>query len=410
MKGRVVLSGVAVAAFAALNWLLNVASPVISANLAGKQFDDSNTSYAVSRLAEFFNGSGLPVAILLLVLVAIWYGQGKSWYKKYTAGTLAAVLFMLGLAAPAHAYYDKTDWPEIYTILPNESAFFIPDVGANKTDQTKFDSQSYLESNKIAAKRFMIPHQKLQGSGNFFDFYVPSGRLIIVDRTPYSREWVAAADRGTSKNNESFPCQSAEGLNITVGMSIGAYVTETDAAKFLYNFGVVAPAVQDRKDPQVIFASVYSGRSLTQVMDDVGRKKVQTLVCDEIGKRTFDQANKDMVLILKTVTDAATTYFAGQGITLSFLGYADTWGFDKDVQDAINRRYAAQQDAVAAQMLQPYADTIQKVATARALAVFAEKFNGHLPNAVVIPPDVLSAMLGVSAPKGLKVPAQDTGK
>ena len=64
-------------------------------------------------------------------------------------------------------------------------------------------------------KRFIVPHVKLQGSGGFYDFYVPAGRLIIVDRTTYSREWVDSAERGTSHKKEGFPCQTIEGLNIT---------------------------------------------------------------------------------------------------------------------------------------------------------------------------------------------------
>ena len=69
------------------------------------------------------------------------------------------------------------------------------------------------------------------GSGGFFDYYVPGGRLIIVDRTSYSREWVDAADRGTFRKKEGFPCQTTEGLNVTVGISIGASVPEANAAK-----------------------------------------------------------------------------------------------------------------------------------------------------------------------------------
>ncbi len=120
-----------------------------------------------------------------------------------------------------------------------------------------------------------------QGSGGFFDFYVPAGRLIIVDRTPFSREWVDSAERGTSQQKQGFPCQTAEGLNVTAGVSIGASVLEANAAKYLYRFGVL-PVPGDRSDPKVIFTSVYYSRKLSDVMDDVGRKKVQTLVCNEI--------------------------------------------------------------------------------------------------------------------------------
>ena len=64
-------------------------------------------------------------------------------------------------------------------------------------------------------------------------------------------------ERGTSPRNESFPCQSKEGLNITVGVSIGASVLETNAAKYLYRFGVLPPN-GDRTDPRVIFTRCFS--------------------------------------------------------------------------------------------------------------------------------------------------------
>ena len=117
---------------------------------------------------------------------------------KFLATALAGLIFW---QTSAYAYYDKNDVTEAYTILPNESAFWIPDVGANKDNQAKLDSEAYLNDNKVALKRFIVPHAKLSGSSGAWgwaDYYVPSGRLIIVDRTPYSREWVDAADRGTS--------------------------------------------------------------------------------------------------------------------------------------------------------------------------------------------------------------------
>ncbi len=67
---------------------------------------------------------------------------------------------------------------------------------------------------------------------------------------------------------------------------------EANAAKYLYHFGVTPPQ-GDRSDPKVIFTSVYYSRKLADVMDDVGRKKVQTLLCDKITARSFDQANND---------------------------------------------------------------------------------------------------------------------
>ncbi len=272
-----------------------------------------------------------------------------------------------------------------------------------RTPRRNLNSEAYLNANRVALKRFIVPHAKLQGSGSFFDFYVPAGRLIIVDRTPFSREWVDATDRGTSRRREGFPCQSKEGINITVGVSIGASVLETNAAKYLYRFGVLPP-VGDRSDPRIIFNSVYYSRKLAEVMDDVGRKKVQTLVCDEITARSFDKANEDAVVIMQSVAKLATAYFDTVGITLDFIGWADTFTFDQTIQDAVNRRYVASQDQAIAALLSPYAATIQALAAADALRSFGQKTDGRLPGTIVgLPPELgplMSTLLKSAPPAG----------
>jgi hypothetical protein len=384
---RVILSVAAVLAYTGVNFLLRPAATVLAADQAGKQFENSDVAAVTSFWGMRLSGHlGIPLVVLLAVLALIWWRPAR---RKL------ATLLVLVLLLPPHeaaAYYDKTDYTEAYTILPNETGFWIPDAGSNKDTQAQFESEAYLNANRVALKRFIVPHAKLQGSGGFFDFYVPAGRLIIVDRTPFSREWVDATDRGTSRRREGFPCQSREGINITVGVSIGASVPETNAAKYLYRFGVLPPA-GDRADPRIIFNSVYYSRKLAEVMDDVGRKKVQTLVCDEITARGFDKANEDAVLIMQTVKKLATAYFDEVGITLDFIGWADTFTFDQTVQDAVNRRYVATQDQAIAALLAPYAGTIQVLAAADALRSFGQKTDGRLPGTIVGLPPELGALM-----------------
>jgi hypothetical protein len=390
---------VAVVLYGWINLLLTPAVTLLTGEAAGKQFENSDTSYVSAVVGiRIFSHLGIPFAILLLVIALIWLRP----LRRLLGGT--AMLAALLAAPPAQAYYDKTDYTEAYTILPNESAFWIPDIGANKDNQAQIESEAYLNANKVALKRFIVPHVHLQGSGSFFDFYVPAGRLIIVDRTPFSREWVDAIERGTSRKKEGFPCQTSEGLNVTVGVSIGASVLEANAAKYLYRFGVL-PVGGDRADPKVIFASVYYSRRLSDVMDDVGRKKVQTLVCNEISARSFDKANSEANQIMDAVRKAASDYFAAVGVTLDFIGWADTFTFDKEVQEAVNRRYVASQDQVIAAALAPYADTIQKLAAAQALRSFGEHSDGKLPTTIVgLPPDV-GGLLG-SLLRTTQVPGQ----
>jgi len=385
---RLIATVAAILLYGWINFMLNPVSTMLTAKVAGRQFENSDAAYVASSFGmNFFSHIGIPSVVLLAVLVAIWWRPVRAIFR-----TIALIGGIVAVTHPAAAYYDKTDFTEAYTILPNESAFWIPDAGANKDNQAQIESEAYLNANKVSLKRFIVPHAKLSGSGSFYDFYVPAGRLIIVDRTPFSREWVDSTERGTSKRREGFPCQSKEGLNIAVGVSIGTSVTEVNAAKYLYHFGVISPQ-GDRSDPKIIFTSVYYSRKLAEVMDDVGRKKVQTLVCDEVTARSFDQANSDAVKIMESVKQKAADYFAAVGITLDFVGWADTFTFDPTVQEAVNRRYIASQDQAIAALLAPYASTIQALAAADALRSFGHKTDGKLPTTIVGLPTELGPLM-----------------
>ncbi len=398
MLGRVAASVVAVVAYGGLNALLYPAGTLLSAQAAGGQFANGDGAYLGSMVGmSLFGHLGVPAVVLLAVLAAIWWRPVRGWFG-------AVVLAGLLMPGGAWAYYDKTDFTEAYTILPNESAFWIPDAGANKDSQSQFESEAYLNANKVSLKRFIVPHTKLSGSGGFFDYYVPAGRLIIVDRTPFSREWVDASDRGTSRLKEGFPCQSKEGLNVTVGVALGASVAEADAAKYLYRFGVRAPQ-GDRSDPRIIFNSVYYSRSVKEVMDDFGRKKVSEVICDQVTARTFDQVNADAKAIKDTAAKLITTYFAALGITIDFVGWADTFTFDHDIQAAVNRRYIATQDEAIAAALAPYAATIQALAAAQALRDFGAKTDGRLPTTIVGLPPQVGVLLDTLLKSGVVAPA-----
>lgn len=358
--GRLVASAVIFAVYFAMAILINAPQTLIVGAVAGSQFESGDLPYL--RLIGIGSGFGLAHAVLLfaivLALVATWWGPLKKLWAVLAVILIAGIV----IGGDARAFYEKTERTEAYTIMPNESAFWIPDVGDNKANQAQLESEAYLNEKKLAVKRFIIPHAKLSNTGGYlgWDFYVPTGRLILVDRTPFSREWVDAEDRGTGKKKEGFPCQSKEGLNIIAGVSIGTSVLERDAAKFLYRFGVNPPRGQkgellDRTAPEVIFTSVYYGRSLREVMDDVGRKKVQTLVCAEIASRTFDKANDEANTIMAAVEKNARDYFASVGVTLDFIGWGDTFEFDKDVQKAVNDKYAASKLAEVMPILQALA-------------------------------------------------------
>jgi hypothetical protein len=412
MIGRVIGT---VATTLLYGWVMMVYAPqatLMTAETAANQLDNTDAGYlnAVYTM-NFFSAIGTVATVLFIAILAgIWLGPVRDALRRasHTFAVLAAATGVL-LVGTTHgrAFFEKTDRTEIYPILPNQSAFWIPEVGAVKDKQVQMDSEAFLNDNKVQLNRFQIPHQKLTGSaGNSvfagWDYYVPSGRLIIVDRTPFSREWVDAVDRGTAARKEGIPCQSKEGLNVTVGVAIGASVSQANAARYLFRFGVLPPkgevkgtADSVENDGRIIFTSVYYSRSVQNVMDDFGRKKIQELICDQITSRTFDKVNEEAKLIKDTAAKQIVDFFAGYGITIDFVGWADTFAFDKEVQDAVNRLYIAKQDEEIGRRLQPYTDVIKAMAQAQAQRSFGDKTDGRLPTTFFgMPPEVVGPLLG----------------
>lgn len=373
-----------------MNFAVRLAAPVLSGAAAVRQLDNSDLSWASAQTGiGVLSGQILPTGILLLVLVGIWW---RPLSRLFAAASLLLVM----TAAPSLAYYDKSDWAEWVEILPNQSAFLIPEVGANKDSQAAFMSETYLRDNKVAAKRVQIPHVKLDNSGTFSNFYVPGARLIVVDRTPYNREWVSAANRGTSARDEGFRFESADSVNISTGITIAAYVTEEDAAKFLYWFGVTVDPHANLTDPAVNFASVLYGRSLASVMDTVGRGRVQALLAREFGKRSTDDGIHQKAEIMSIIEKDMKAALAAKGITVDYVGFAEALTFDDHVQSAINEAYIASKDAARAQTLAPAMANMEAMADIRVRQSYAAaiaRWDGKLPalpGFVVVPPNVMN--------------------
>ena len=93
------------------------------------------------------------------------------------------------------------------------------------------------------------------------------------------------------------------------------------------------------------------------------------------------------------------------------MGWADTFSFDKDVQDAVNRLYVAKQDEEVGRRPQPYTEVIKALALAQAQAQrsFGDKTDGKLPTTFfAMPPEVVGPLLGVpqNLPRPVAAPAR----
>ena len=137
-------------------WLItNAYTPVatiIAGQEAGNQFVPSDSDYVQAVWANsLLSGvNGILSLIFGLVLMAIWFDPVKRGIKFVLAALAAGGMLVAVMPNTAHAFAEKADRTEAYTILPNESAFWIPDVGDNKSKEAQIDSADYLNANKVA--------------------------------------------------------------------------------------------------------------------------------------------------------------------------------------------------------------------------------------------------------------------
>jgi len=298
--------------------------------------------------------------------------------KKLLLGSTLAV--SLCVSNIGYAYYEKTDNPEFVMIQANQSAFAIPVVGDTKNTQTNFGSKKFLDDAKVATKRFMVPHTLVHNPNwGTMDYYVPSVLLILVDRTPYMREWVDAADRGTSSKKEGFQFQSKEGITIGAGISIGAMVKEEDAATFLYWFGTKN---QQFTDVASQFASTSQGKSLSDIMDTVVRGAVQAELAQHFMALSFADGNAHAAEIMNEVRNNITKHFAEKGITIDFMGYSGTLTYTDAIQHSIDDVFVATQKAQASAAMMsavPYMNAQADINIKTAEATAIQKWNGQVP-------------------------------
>jgi regulator of protease activity HflC (stomatin/prohibitin superfamily) len=260
---------------------------------------------------------------------------------KFACAALIAASFL----ALSGCVYD-----EVREIKPNETAFLIKLTGDTKAGQKSFMSEEFLQDNKVATKRIVIPVEKLEGQ------YRPTMSLIVVDRSPVTREWTSAKTTGTSASNQAISVESIESIDFTIGVTLTASILEKDTAKFLYN---------------------YAGKQLADIADSNIRGFVQSALSTEFGSRSLkDSRAQKKEIFAKVLTDVRAS-FMGKGITIDNLGYTEGMTYsDKKIQESINQIFQAEMEVKTAeqQKLAQEQRNIQKIETAKAERQAAEEF------------------------------------
>ena len=227
-------------------------------------------------------------------------------------------LFMTGCAQPF-------DTPEIYEITPSQTAFLVPMEGQT-SNQGTFQSEDFLKKAQVATKRIQIPHRWLQtGRAVNEGKYIPTMKLIVVERQPVVREWTSETSSGTSATDQGIKGGTKDGFGFSANVNIAAQIDPEDAARYLYR---------------------YNDKALANVMDQEIRGRVESAFARESLKYYLkDNSFTDNYgSIIEHVATEVDPYFKDRGINITVLGIKGNpkWD-DPKIQDAINSKFVSSQ-------------------------------------------------------------------
>ena len=226
--------------------------------------------------------------------------------------------------------YDRPEYVEIDT---SETGFLIPLEG-DTTEQVKFQSEDYLKQHKVATKRVQISHRwsqegRLPTDGR----WIPTVRLVKVNRMPLTREWVTTGTTVSSgaivRGDKAIWIESADSVGFSMGFTCTAYIPEEDAPKFLY---------------------WYPSGSLADVMDKEVRARIQQAAGEVAAKYPLDNLRSRKQEISDAVKQTVTSFFAARGLTITTVGMFGGMTYENPaIQKAIDDTFIAQQLKVVAE-------------------------------------------------------------
>jgi hypothetical protein len=239
---------------------------------------------------------------------------------KYKLTTLAIVSMMILTSCMKPVRVDP-----VKEIEPNETAFVIP-LEMGTENQEKLESVEFLKANQVAAKRIVIPQRERQiGRFGHNIEWIPTVRVITVDRTPVTRSWTE--EQGTGSKNASIATlgvESQDSIGFSVGVNVSAHIEEADTATYLY---------------------YYRGGDLANVMDKNVREKVHTILSQEFASRSLQQSKTDKNEITESLKTQVAQHFKIYGITITSIGLAEGLFFEQpEIQKAINDAYIAEME------------------------------------------------------------------
>jgi hypothetical protein len=219
------------------------------------------------------------------------------------------------------------DRPEYVEIDTSETGFLIPLEG-DSTEQVKFQSVDFLTQHKVAAKRVQITHRWSQeGRWPTDGRWIATVRLIKVNRSPVTREWVTTqttlSGGAIQRADKAIWIESSDSVGFSMGFTCTAFIPEEDASRFLY---------------------WYPSGSLADVMDKEVRGRIQQAAAEVAARYPLDGLRSRKQEIADAVKQNVTNFFAQRGVTVTTVGMFGGMTYENpEIQKSIDQTFIAQQ-------------------------------------------------------------------
>jgi hypothetical protein len=231
------------------------------------------------------------------------------------------LLLAVGLVSATLTGCKDFDKPEVVEIEASQTAFLIPLTG-DTSEQAQFQSEELLSKAKVPSKRVTIPHEWLQeGRGVIFEDgkWIPSEKLIVVERKPATREWTEKSDTGSDSKNQGICAESKESIGFMVRMNCSAQIDEEDAVKFLYR---------------------YNSKTLEDIMDTEIRAQIESVFVEQCAKLSLEEILISKENIMTTVRNKVMPYFKERGISITVIGLKGEFTYlNAEIQKSIDAKF-----------------------------------------------------------------------
>ena len=282
-------------------------------------------------------------------------GGGKPSKKLIMIGIGLIAIFMV-----FSVFRRPYDRPEIVTIQSNETAFLVP-VISNNEDQKQFLSEDDMLRQLVNEKDVRISHYWLQtgrlpSQGEWRD----SERLLIVDRTPVTREWVNGPNGTNPDADEAIKVEAKDSITFYSGMNCTAMIKESDAVKYRYNYGERPLASIMDTEIRPMVEALYAEIAGTLTYEQVISSKDQIITYIRGGREAsdyiaavpaeFDENGNEVVPYQPSVpahseVTGVLKYFKDRGITISVLGMkGGLVPENTEIQKAIDDKFKAEKE------------------------------------------------------------------